>query len=204
MRLAVLGSTRGTNLIALIAAIKKGDLAASIELVISNKAEAGILEKAKANSLACLYLCSKGFNREDYDRKLSNILIQKKIDLLILIGYMRILSPSFVRQWQNKIINVHPSLLPAYGGMMDLAVHTAVIKAKEQFSGCTVHYVTEKVDAGPILWQMRCPVFADDTPEQLKKRVQALEGSALVMAIKKHKEKNNEYATRLCFDGLEV
>ena len=184
IRLAILGSTRGTNLNALIEAINTKELAATIELVVSNKADALILEKANNFGLEALFIDSKNLSRDAYDRQLSKLLKELKIDLIVLIGYMRILSSQFVFDWQNKIINIHPSLLPAYSGLMDLAVHQAVLDAAESKSGCTVHFVTEEVDSGPIILQESCPVMKSDTAELLKKRVQQLEGRALVQAIK--------------------
>ena len=183
-RLAVLGSTRGTNLNALVAAIKQQRLALTIELVLSNKAQAGILEKASHFGLKSVFVNPKDLSREEFDRHLSAILQQHRIDLIVLIGYMRILSAPFVSAWKNKIINIHPSLLPAYAGLMNLDVHQAVLDAAETETGCTVHFVTEEVDAGPLILQKRCAVLKNDTPELLKERVQQLEGEALVEAIK--------------------
>lgn len=185
IQLAVLGSTRGTHLQTLIEAIKQQELHARIQIVISNKADAVILERAAQHQIDCECIASKGLSREVYDAQISAYLQQRyQIDLIVLIGYMRILSSAFVTQWQNKIINVHPSLLPNFSGMMDLDVHRAVIAAGEKESGCTVHYVTQDVDAGPIILQKKCPVLSTDTPESLKSRVQAEEGSALIEAIR--------------------
>ncbi len=183
MRLAILGSTRGTNLQALITAINERALLANIELVISNKKDAIILSRAASYGLPTEYVDPTGLTRDEYDRKLDSLLKQHQIEVIALIGYMRILSHDFVRAWQKKIINVHPSLLPDFAGMMDLEVHRAVLAAKRSESGCTVHYVTEQVDGGPIIIQKKCPVFPDDTPEELKARVQALEGDALVESL---------------------
>lgn len=183
IRIAVLGSTRGTNLNALITAIHQKNLAASIELVLSNKADALILEKAANFGIKSLFVNSQGLSRTEFDHCLSEILKQHQIELIVLIGYMRILSAEFVSTWEHKIINIHPSLLPAYAGLMNLEVHQAVLDAAEMETGCTVHYVTEEVDAGPIILQKKCPVRANDTPELLKARVQELEGVALVEAI---------------------
>ncbi|KTC92563.1 MULTISPECIES: phosphoribosylglycinamide formyltransferase [Legionella] len=185
IRLAVLGSTRGTNLNALIEAMNKHELAASIELVVSNKPDALILERAHGFGIKSTFANPQGLSREDFDRQLSQLLKQHKIELIVLIGYMRILSAEFVTQWQNKIINIHPSLLPAHAGLMNLEVHKAVLDAGETETGCTVHFVTEQVDAGPIILQKKCTVLVDDTPEILRDRVQQLEGKTLVEAIKK-------------------
>lgn len=183
MRLGILGSTRGTNLIAIMDAIQQQQLSASIEVVMSNKPDAIILERASAANLNAQFVDATNLTREEYDEKISVLLQQHAIDLIVLIGYMRILSAKFVTAWANKIINVHPSLLPAFAGKMDLEVHRSVLEAGVNETGCTVHYVTEEVDAGPILLQKKCEVQAHDTPESLKQRVQALEGKALVEAI---------------------
>ncbi|MCW8445364.1 phosphoribosylglycinamide formyltransferase [Fluoribacter gormanii] len=183
IRIAVLGSTRGTNLNALVAAIKQQRLSASIELVLSNKEDAPILEKAARFGIESMFANPQGLSRMEFDNYLSKILKQHQIELVVLIGYMRILSAEFVSDWENKIINIHPSLLPAHAGLMNLDVHQAVLDAAEEETGCTVHFVTEQVDAGPIILQKKCPVLADDTPELLKVRVQELEGLALVEAI---------------------
>ena len=187
IRIAVLGSTRGTNLSALVAAIEQQRLTASLELVLSNKADALILEKAMHLGIKSEFVNPEGLSKSDYDTQLSKILRQHHIELIVLIGYMRILSAEFVQNWQNKIVNIHPSLLPSYAGLMNLEVHRAVLNAAEIETGCTVHFVTEQIDAGPIILQKKCLVLADDTPELLKARVQQLEGTALVEAIQKIK-----------------
>lgn len=184
IRLAILGSTRGTNMLTIIDAIKQKQLNAEIKIVLSNKADAMILERAKNHGLPAQFVDSANQTRESFDQKVSELLREYAIDLIVLIGYMRILSPAFVKQWENKIINVHPSLLPAFAGKMDLDVHRAVLAAGVKETGCTVHQVTQEVDAGPIVIQKKCVVLAEDTPEHLKERVQQLEGVALVEAIR--------------------
>lgn len=186
LRLAILGSTRGTDMLALITAIAQKQLDASIEVVISNRSEAIILERARAHQIQTEFLSPKNLSREEYDQKISEVLQAHNIDLIVLIGYMRILSNTFVSEWQNKIINVHPSLLPAFAGGMDQNVHQEVLDAGVNETGCTVHYVTEEVDKGPILVQKKCAVLAEDTVESLKARVQQLEGKALIEAISQH------------------
>jgi phosphoribosylglycinamide formyltransferase-1 len=181
LRLAILGSTRGSSMKAIIDAIKLKQLDAHIGLVISNKAEALILERAQAQQLKAILIEEK--REQDFEKKLSTLLQDHDIDLLILIGYMRILSPTFVQQWANQVINVHPSLLPHFAGLKDLAVHQAVINSGHPITGCSVHWVTQEVDNGPLLIQRYCPVEKDDTSERLKARVQALEGKALIDAI---------------------
>ena len=114
---------------------------------------------------------------------MSQILESKKIDLILLIGFMRILSPGFVDRWGGKIINVHPSLLPKYAGGMNNDVHESVLAAGDKETGCTIHLVTKEVDGGPILLQKSCPVFEKDSVESLKERVQELEGKAFIEVI---------------------
>ncbi len=183
MRLGILGSTRGTNLLAIIEAIQQKKMSAQVSIVISNQAEALILERAKEQGLSAEFLDPTGMTRDAYDQCVSARLHDHEVDLVVLIGYMRILSAAFVREWENKIINVHPSLLPAFAGKMDLDVHRAVLAAGVSETGCTVHYVTAEVDAGPIIIQKKCAVLPTDTPELLKQRVQQLEGAALLEAI---------------------
>ncbi|MCD6040178.1 MAG: purN [Gammaproteobacteria bacterium] len=187
LRLGILGSTRGTVLSSLITAIQKDRLAAEIAVVLSNKAEALILEKAKKAGLSTQWLDPKNLTAIEYDQQISSVLQAHHVELIVLIGYMRIISPQFLTAWHHRIINIHPSLLPAFAGGMDKNVHQAVLKAKVKESGCTVHYVTEEVDKGPILLQKKCPVFAEDTVETLKTRVQQLEGEALIEVISSYK-----------------
>lgn len=188
IRVGILGSTRGTNLISIIDAITHGKLAAQISVVISNKADAGILTLAASHQLTTQFVDAKNCDRESYDRTISNLLREHQIDIIVLIGYMRILSAEFTQTWQHKILNVHPSLLPDFAGLMDLDVHRAVLASGKKQTGCTVHYVTAEVDAGPIILQRSCDVFPTDTPETLKARVQALEGEALVAALRTYKK----------------
>lgn len=183
LNLAVLGSTRGTNLLPLIAASRDETLSATIQMVLSNKSDALILTRAHQHNIPAQFVTAANLTRETYDAKLLQLLKNKNIDLLVLIGYMRILSAEFVQAYPDKIINVHPSLLPKHAGKMDLAVHQAVLDAHDRETGCSVHFVTEQVDAGPIILQRHCNVYEDDTAMTLKARVQMLEGGALIAAI---------------------
>ncbi|EKD72610.1 MAG: phosphoribosylglycinamide formyltransferase [uncultured bacterium] len=185
INLAILGSTRGSSMLPIIEAIRQGRLSANIKIIISNKVDAMILERAETYHLPHLWLDAKGCTREEYDQKISAVLQQQDVQLVLLIGYMRILSESFVTEWQDRLLNVHPSLLPAFAGKMDLEVHRAVLEAGVKETGCTVHLVTQEVDAGPIVVQKRCLVLATDTAESLKARVQGLEGEALVEAVQR-------------------
>ena len=183
-KLAILGSTKGTSLQPIIDAIKSDKLDASIELVISNKKDAYILERAKKHHLNPIFIDPNGKSREEFDREVMKLLDEKEIDLVLLIGYMRFISAEFVGKWRNKVINVHPSLLPKFAGGMDLNVHEEVIKAGESESGCTIHFVDEGADTGEIILQKKCPVVPGETPESLKEKVQKLEGERFVEVIK--------------------
>ena len=125
----------------------------------------------------------QGKYRKEFDRELTAVLRNHGVEVILLIGFMRILSSEFCREWQDRILNVHPSLLPKYSGGMDMDVHEAVLASGDSETGCTIHFVTEEVDAGPILIQKRCCVEQDDTAELLKERVQALEATAYIEAI---------------------
>jgi len=183
IRLAILGSTRGTNLQTLIDAIANDQLDAEIHLVVSNKADAFILERAQQQGIPTQHIAVAGQSREQYDQQVHAALKAQHIDLIVMIGYMRIVSKWFTDQWPHQIINVHPSLLPKHAGLMDLAVHQTAIDAGDNESGCTVHFVNEVVDGGGTLVQKRCTIDPDDTAETLKNKVQALEGVALIETI---------------------
>ena len=175
MKLAILGSTRGTDMQAIIDAIQHGGLDVSIEIVISNKPDAYILERARNHGIEALCLKNEG--------EVLRVLKEKNIDLILLIGYMRLLSPVFVSTWRNKIMNVHPSLLPAFAGGMDLNVHQSVLDAGVKETGCTVHFVDEGADTGEIIIQKKCSIDPGETVETLKVKVQKLEGEALIEAV---------------------
>lgn len=183
-RIALLGSTRGSSSQVTIDSIKAGTLNAEVVLVVSNRAGAGILERAQREGVRHLHLpCAKGTPRAAYDAELTRVLRDEGVDVVMLVGFMRIMSPEFCQDWEGCCINVHPSLLPKHAGGMDLEVHRAVLEAGETETGCTVHLVTEEVDGGACVVQRRVRVEPGDTPEDLKARVQAEEGPALVEAV---------------------
>eukprot|EP00466_Bigelowiella_natans_P019761 jgi/Bigna1/48989/estExt_Genewise1.C_370036 len=192
LKVAVLGSTRGTDLQAIIDNIhepgSKDPSKIDVCCVISNRSKAGILERATKYKIPNKFVSAKGedgklVSREIYDERVEDAMRPYAPDLILLIGYMRIVSGAFCQRWERRLINVHPSLLPKFAGGMDGDVHAAVLKAKEKETGCTVHFVEEKVDAGEILVQKACSVDPTDTPDSLKAKVQALEGQALIEAI---------------------
>ena len=183
IRLGVLGSTKGTDLQAILDAIQNGALDAEVAVVISNRENAYILERARDHNVPDVFVSHKGKTRDEFDREITAALHQHEAELVLLIGYMRILSAEFCRIWQDRILNVHPSLLPKYAGGIDTNVHEKVLRNGDMETGCTIHFVTEEVDAGPILIQKKCTVATDDTVESLKTKVQQLEGAAFIEAI---------------------
>lgn len=177
-KIAVLASTRGTDLQAIIDEIKAGRMPGiELNIVISNREDAHALERATTQGFDALFISPKNKTREDYDKELAAELKKRQIDLVVLIGYMRLLTPAFIREFPHKIINVHPALIPKYCGknFYGRSVHEAVLQAEEIETGMTIHYVDEGVDTGEIILQKSCPVYDDDTAESLQERVQALE-----------------------------
>jgi phosphoribosylglycinamide formyltransferase 1 len=174
-RIAVMASGGGTNLQALLDAWKSGQFSnAEITMVMSNNKEAKALERAKALSVKTLFLDPKQYSeREDYDAELAKRFQAEKIDLICLAGYMRILTPALVSKFLTKIMNIHPALLPAFGGegMYGHHVHESVITSGAKYSGCTVHFVDEGTDTGPIILQAVVPVLDHDTAETLAERI---------------------------------
>ena len=183
IKLGVLGSTRGTDLQAIIDSIEKKELIAKIAVVISNKEGAYILKRAKRNGIPSVFLSHKGKSRKEFDQEITTVLKEAEVDLILLIGFMRILSIEFCQTWRDRLLNVHPSLLPKYAGGVDVNVHEEVLRNGEKETGCTIHFVTEEVDRGPILIQKKCNVDDNDTVETLKAKVQALEGEAFIESI---------------------
>ena len=184
IKLGVLGSTKGTDLQAVLDAVNNGLLDAKVSVVVSNRESAYILERAKNHGVPTFFIPHKEKAREEFDREMTTVLQNYGVELVLLIGFMRILSVEFCQEWRDRILNVHPSLLPKYAGGMDTNVHAEVIKNDDAETGCTIHFVTEEVDAGPILSQKKCTVTPEDTVESLKTKVQALEGEAFIEAIK--------------------
>jgi len=201
-KIAVLASTNGTDFQAIIDEIEAGTLK-NVEIVglLTNRSKCGAVAKAEKAGIPVFTFKAKGKSRdsmtpheermdgginpapntfrkksrEEFDSEMIKKLKELKADLIVLVGYMRILSDKFVQAFPGKIINVHPSLLPKFAGGMDCNVHEEVLKAGEKETGMTIHYVTEDLDGGKIICQKSCPVLPDDTPETLKKRVQDLE-----------------------------
>ena len=189
IRLGVLGSTNGTDLGSIIQAIDAEELKAKISVVVSNQKNAYILQRARVNKIPHHYISHKNEKREIFDQKIDEILLRYNVDLILLIGFMRILSDWFCTKWDEKILNVHPSLLPKYAGGMDKNIYKEVLKNKESETGCTIHFVTNELDAGPIFVQKQCSIDSEDTIETLKSKVQALEATAFLEAIPMYEKK---------------
>jgi phosphoribosylglycinamide formyltransferase-1 len=167
-RLGILISGRGSNFLAIADAIGAGRLKAEIALVISNQPDAPGIAAAAERGLQALMLPSKGLDRETYDRQLIGELQKNRVDLVCLAGYMRILSGHFIREYAQRIVNIHPSLLPSFPGLD--AQHQA-LEHGVKYSGCTAHFVEEGLDSGPIIAQAVVPVLPGDTPETLSARI---------------------------------
>jgi len=183
LRLGILASTKGTDMQAIIDAINSKKLNAVISVGISNKQDAYALERAKKYGIKAVFIDSKGKEREEYDREITKVLEENKVDLILLIGYMKILSPWFVRKYKNRIMNIHPSLLPAYAGGMDGDVHAEVLKNKEKVTGATLHFVDEGADTGPIILQKEVRIDENETVDSLKEKVQKAEQEIIVKAV---------------------
>ncbi len=172
-RLVVLISGSGSNLQAFIDRVADGSLPATIAAVISNKADAFGLERARRAGIPVDVVSHREYaSREDFDRALAARIDAHRPDLVVLAGFMRILTPAFVHHYAGRLINIHPSLLPKFTGM---DTHARAIAAGEKEHGCSVHFVTEELDGGPVVAQARVPVLPDDTPDSLRERVQRAE-----------------------------
>lgn len=175
-KIGVLASTSGTDLQAIIDEMKAGKMKnIKLSVVISNKKDAYALQRAREQGYRAVFINPLNKSREKFDMEMADILEEEGVDLVCLIGYMRILSPVFVRKF--KIINVHPALIPKYCGKSFFGnnVHEAVLANHEKETGMTIHFVDEGVDTGKIIVQKTCPVEPNDTADTLKEKVQALE-----------------------------
>jgi phosphoribosylglycinamide formyltransferase-1 len=186
LRIAVLVSGGGTNLQSIIDHVEQGKIEARIEAVISNNSKAYALERARRHNITALHMSAKKFgSQEKLDEELLNLFETKGIDLIVLAGYMKLLSPVIIRRYHGRIINIHPGPLPEFGGegMYGLKVHEAVLSAGLKETCATVHVVDEIYDHGPILLRGRVPVLPDDTPETLAARVLKVEHRILPEVI---------------------
>ncbi len=200
LRVAVLASGRGSNLQAIIDAIEAGQLQAKIVAVISNKQDAVALERARKHGLPDLFVDPKPFagrpdSREAYDQALLDLLKKYDVELVLLAGYMKIVTAVLVNSYANRMMNIHPSLLPSFPG---LDVQRKAIEWGCKLAGCTVHFVTEGVDEGPIILQAAVPILDSDTAESLAARILEQEHKIYPRAVRLFAE------NRLRVDGRRV
>lgn len=181
-RLGILLSGRGSNFIAIADNIRSGKLTAEIAVVISNRADAPGIVAARERGLNALVIPSKGRGREEHDAEVIAALESAKVDLVILAGYMRLLSPKFVHAFSHRVLNIHPSLLPAFPG---LDAQRQALEYGVKVTGCTVHFVDEHLDHGPIIVQRTVPVLTEDTVDTLSARILEQEHIAYSEAIHK-------------------
>jgi len=172
-RIGVLASGGGTNLQCIIDACERGEIDGDVVVVISNVPEARALERARKHGIDAYAFPHKDVAREQHEADIIECLEQHTVDLVLLAGYLRILTPVFIDRFAGRLMNTHPALLPSFGGsgMHGLNVHKAVLDYGCKVSGCTIHFVTLDVDGGPIILQKAVPVLEDDTPETLQERV---------------------------------
>jgi phosphoribosylglycinamide formyltransferase-1 len=167
-KLGILLSGRGSNFEAIADSVAAGRIPAEIAIVISNKPNARGLQRARERGIPAEHIASRGLEREEYDRLVVARLKQAQVDVVCLAGFMRLLSAYFVEQFPNRILNIHPALLPAFPG---IEAQKQALEHGVKFTGCTVHFVDERLDAGPILVQAIVPVLDDDTEETLSARI---------------------------------
>ena len=175
IRVGVLVSGGGTNLQAIIDAVKNGDITnTSLEVVLSNKKDAYALTRAKDNNIAAECVCIKDYEtRDEFNRAFIEKIDAYNLDLIVLAGFLVVLPPEFIAKYRNKIINIHPSLIPSFcgNGFYRLRVHEKALERGVKVTGATVHFVDEGTDTGPIIYQKAVEVLPGDTPEILQKRV---------------------------------
>lgn len=192
-KLAILISGRGSNMAVLINAVKRGQVPAEIVLVLSNRSDAKGLEIAREAGLETAVVSHKGLSREAFDQKVNAELSRVGAEFVCLAGFMRILSEAFAREWEGRMLNIHPSLLPLFKG---LHVHEQALAAKVAVSGCTVHLVTPDLDDGPTIGQAVVQVRENDTPDTLAARIQAAEHVLYPIALAKCLGENPEIPIR--------
>jgi phosphoribosylglycinamide formyltransferase-1 len=187
MNIAVFASGRGSNLMAILKAIEEGKLKARVVVVISNNSSAGALEIARSKGIDALHISRRQFSSDrEYADKILSELRKRNVELVVLAGYMKKIPAEVVSEYRNRILNIHPALLPAFGGqgMYGINVHKAVIESGVKITGVTVHIVDEEYDHGPIVLQRAVEVKDDDTPETLAERVLKVEHEVYPEAIR--------------------
>ena len=190
LKIAVLGSTKGTDLQAVIDAIESKKLNnVEISFVLSNKEGSYILERARNHDIKAIFLDGKGKTREEYDKEVDRLLQEHEVELVLLVGYMKLMSSWFVQRWLNKVMNIHPSLLPKYAGGMDKCVHETVLENGDKVTGCTLIFIDEGADTGPIILQKEVKVDEGETVDPLKEKVQKAEQEVIIKGIELFRDK---------------
>ena len=182
MNIAVLASGRGTNFEAIAKAVKRGFIRARLKLLITDKENAGVRERAKKFAVKDIFIDPKNFkSRQDFDREVVKILKKEKINLVVLAGFMRIITPYFVRAFKNRILNIHPAILPSFGGVnaIERAYNYGV-----KVTGVTVHLVDEGIDTGPIILQEALKIREEESLQSLEERIHKLEHRLYPLAVK--------------------
>jgi phosphoribosylglycinamide formyltransferase-1 len=187
IKLGILASGRGSNLQSIIDNIKQNRLSAEIAVVISDQPEAYSLERAQKNNITAVHISARDYKgkREEYDAVLAAELQKHRVELVCLAGFMRIITPTLIKAFPNRILNIHPALLPAFPG---LHVQKAAIEHGVKFSGCTVHFVDGGMDTGPIIIQAVVPILDNDTEDNLSERILRLEHRIYSRAIQLYAE----------------
>ncbi|MCX6768086.1 MAG: phosphoribosylglycinamide formyltransferase [Candidatus Micrarchaeota archaeon] len=197
LKVAVLASGRGTNLQALLDTAGRGELGAQVAVVVSDKKDAMALERARKHGVPAVFLDPKGKKREEFDREVVAEFEKRGAGLVVLAGYLKMLSPYFVETYRNRIMNIHRSLLPAFaGGLAD--AHARALEHGVKVTGCTVHFVDEGEDTGPIILQKAVEIAEDETPESLEGKILEQEHKLLPQAVKLFAE------NRLRIEGRRV
>jgi len=195
LKLGVLASGRGTNLQAILDAVAKGELPAQVAVVVSDNPTAPALERARQAGVPAVFVDPRGRPKKVYEEELSRVLADHGVELVCLAGYMRVMGKGFLQRWEGRVLNIHPSLLPAFPG---LEGQRQAWEYGVKLAGCTVHFVVPEVDAGPIILQAAVPVLGEDTPETLAARILEQEHRIYVEAIRLYAE------GRLCIEGRRV
>ena len=203
LKVAILISGRGSNMAALIEAMQEPDFPAEVALVISNRPKAAGLEFARAANIPTQVLQHRDYDsREAFDAAMTEVLAAAGVRLICLAGFMRLLSAEFCQRWHDRVINIHPSLLPAFKG---LHVHERMLEAGVRIAGCTVHFVRPAMDEGPIIVQAAVPILSGDTPASLGERVLAEEHKIYPLALRLiAEERATVDGARVIIDGADA
>lgn len=185
MNIGVIASGGGTDFQSIVDAVAHGELDVNIKVLIYNRKNAYVRERAEKAGIPAVFIDHRKKKREDFEREMVAVLGSYEVELVVLAGFMRLLTPYFIHEFSNRLINIHPALLPSFPGTH---AHRDALEHAVKVSGCTVHFVNEEMDSGPIILQRSVPVFDDDTEESLGARVLVEEHKILPLAIKYYSE----------------